>query len=214
VGGGSPPRPGEASLAHHGVLFLDELPEFPRAALEALREPLETGRIVVSRAARQAEFPARFQLVAAMNPCPCGHLGDAARACRCTPDAVLRYQGRISGPLLDRIDLQIEVPAVDAARLAAAADGEPSAVVAARGRAMDRQGTANDALAGEPLERHCRLDPASSAFLQSATARLGWSARGYHRILRVARTIADVEGLADIATAHLAEAIQYRRVLP
>jgi len=218
VGGGSPPRPGEASLAHHGVLFLDELPEFPRAALEALREPLETGRIVVSRAARQAEFPARFQLVTAMNPCPCGQLGNPARSCRCTPDAVLRYQARISGPLLDRIDIQIEVPAVDAARLAAAADGESSAVVgarvqAARQRALDRQGSANDALAGVALDRHCRLDAAASIFLQNAAARLGWSARGFHRILRVARTIADVEAAEAIAVGHLAEAIQYRRVL-
>ena len=218
VGGGSPPRPGEASLAHHGVLFLDELPEFPRAALEALREPLETGRIVVSRAARQAEFPARFQLVAAMNPCPCGQLGNPARACRCTPDAVLRYQGRISGPLLDRIDIQIEVPAVDAARLAASADGETSAVVAervlaARRRALERQGTPNSELAGEHLDAHCRLDASASSFLQSTAVRLGWSARGFHRILRVARTIADVDGARAIVTAHLAEAIQYRRVL-
>lgn len=218
VGGGAPPRPGEASLAHHGVLFLDELPEFPRAALEALREPLETGRIVVSRAARQAEFPARFQLVAAMNPCPCGQIGNPLRACRCTAEAVQRYQARLSGPLLDRIDLQIEVPAVDAARLAGSADGERSAVVAervlaARQRALDRQGTANQALAGDALDRHCRLDAAAAAFLQSATARLGWSARGFHRILRVARTIADVEAVDAITTAHLAEAIQYRRVL-
>ena len=163
VGGGSPPRPGEASLAHRGILFLDELAEFPRAALEALREPLETGRIVVSRAARQADFPAAFQLVAAMNPCPCGQLGNATTACRCTPDAVLRYQGKISGPLLDRIDIQIEVPTVAAAQLAAAADGEASAVVAgrvrrARERALDRQGSANGELAGEALDRHCRLD--------------------------------------------------------
>ena len=218
VGGGSPPRPGEASLAHQGVLFLDELPEFPRAALEALREPLETGRIVVSRAARQAEFPARFQLVAAMNPCPCGQLGNPAASCRCTPDAVQRYQGRISGPLLDRIDLQIEVPAVDPARLAGTADGETSAQVAvrvhaARQRATERQGSANSELAGARLDRHCRLEPAASAFLQAAAARLGWSARGFHRILRVARTIADVEALDEITTAHLAEAIQYRRVL-
>ncbi len=145
VGGGSPPRPGEVSLAHHGVLFLDELPEFPRTALEALREPLENGRILISRAARHAEFPARFQLVAAMNPCPCGHLGSPLQACRCTPDAVARYQGRISGPLLDRIDLRVEVPAASPQTLAAAPDGEPSAVIAtrvraARERALLRQG--------------------------------------------------------------------------
>ena len=219
VGGGSPPRPGEASLAHHGVLFLDELPEFPRTALEALREPLESGRIVVSRAARQAEFPARFQLVAAMNPCPCGHLGHPDAGCRCTADAVQRYQGRISGPLLDRIDMRIEVPAVDTRRLAAAADGEPSQAVARRvaaahGLALERQGAANGDLAGEALDRHCRLDTAAAAFLQSCAVRLGWSARSFHRILRVARTVADLEPSAGILTAHLAEAVQYRRGIP
>ena len=218
VGGGSPPRPGEISLAHHGVLFLDEFPEFQRSALEALREPLETGRIVISRAARQAEFPARFQLIAAMNPCPCGHLGSSLRACRCTPDAVLRYQGRISGPLLDRIDVQVEVPAVAPEALSAAPDGDTSAVVAqrvvvARERALARQGVVNAALAGEALDEHCALDPPSAKFLQSAAARLGWSARGFHRVLRVARTIADLNGGASIGSAELAEAIQYRRVL-
>ncbi len=218
VGGGSPPRPGEVSLAHHGVLFLDELPEFPRSALEALREPMETGRIVISRAARQAEFPARFQLIAAMNPCPCGHLGNPLRACRCTPDAVLRYQGRISGPLLDRIDVQIDVPAVSTEALAAAPAGEPSAVVAvriaiARDRAMARQGCANAALAGDALDRHAALDASASAFLQTTAQRLGWSARGFHRALRVARSCADLDGAERIATRHLAEAIQHRRLL-
>jgi len=218
VGGGSPPRPGEISLAHHGVLFLDEFPEFQRASLEALREPLETGRIVISRAARQAEFPARFQLVAAMNPCPCGHLGSALRACRCTPDAVARYQGRISGPLLDRIDVQVEVPAVAPEALSAAPDGETSASVAqrvaqARDLALARQGVMNAALSGDALDLHCALDDASATFLQAAAARLGWSARGFHRVLRVARTIADLAGSPAIASAHLAEAIQYRRVL-
>ena len=218
VGGGSPPRPGEISLAHHGVLFLDEFPEFQRAALEALREPLETGRIVISRAARQAEFPARFQLVAAMNPCPCGHLGSAVRACRCTPDAVARYQGRISGPLLDRIDVQVEVPAVAPEALSAIPDGETSAVVAqrvarARSRALARQGAMNAALSGDALDLHCALDAASAKFLQTAAARLGWSARGFHRVLRVARTIADLADRSVISTADLAEAIQYRRVL-
>jgi magnesium chelatase family protein len=218
VGGGSPPRPGEASLAHRGILFLDELAEFPRAALEALREPLETGRIVVSRAARQADFPAAFQLVAAMNPCPCGQLGNATTACRCTPDAVLRYQGKISGPRLDRIDIQIEVPAVAPAQLSAPADGEASSIVAervrvARQRAIDRQGRVNGELAGEALDRHCRLDDAAAHFLERVTTRLGWSARGFHRILRVARTVADLEGGAAITTSHLGEAIQYRRAL-
>ena len=218
VGGGSPPRPGEISLAHHGVLFLDEFPEFQRAALEALREPLETGRIVISRAARQAEFPARFQLVAAMNPCPCGHLGSTLHACRCSPDAVARYQGRISGPLLDRIDVQVEVPSVAPETLSAAPDGEPSAVIAervaaARERAMARQGCVNALLSGDALDAHGALDDAGAGFLRTAAARLGWSARGFHRVLRVARSIADLAGSEAIATPHLAEAIQYRRVL-
>ena len=218
VGGGSPPRPGEISLCHHGVLFLDELPEFPRAALEALREPLESGRIVISRAARQAEFPARFQLIAAMNPCPCGHLGSPLRACRCTPDGVARYQGRISGPLLDRIDVQVEVPAVPAAALSAAPDGEPSAMIAARvmqarERAIQRQGYANAALSGESLSLHCALDAVATKFLQTAAARLGWSARSFHRVQRIARSIADLSGSGPIQTAHLSEAIQCRRVL-
>ena len=218
VGGGSPPRPGEISLAHHGVLFLDELPEFPRAALEALREPLESGRIVISRAARQAEFPARFMLVAAMNPCPCGHRGSALRACRCTPDIVARYQGRLSGPLLDRIDLQVEVPAVAPETLGAIPNGETSQAVAARvraarERALSRQGCANAGLAGDALDAQARLEPAAVHFLQTAAARLGWSARGFHRVLRVARTIADLAGANAIETPHVGEAIQYRRAV-
>jgi magnesium chelatase family protein len=218
VGGGSPPRPGEISLAHHGVLFLDELPEFSRSALEALREPMESGRITISRAARQAEFPARFQLIAAMNPCPCGHLGSSLRACRCTPDAVARYQGRISGPLLDRIDLQVEVPAVAPQTLIDAPDGESNEIIAARvsaaqARAWARQGGSNASLAGDALDAHCALDTAASNFLHNAAARLGWSARGFHRVQRVARSIADLAASPAIEVAHLAEAIQYRRVL-
>ncbi len=225
VGGGSPPRPGEISLAHAGVLFLDELPEFPRAALEALREPLETGRVTISRAAHQASFPARFQLVAAMNPCPCGWLGAAAtarpgaRACRCTPDAVARYQGKLSGPLLDRIDLQVEVLAASPAALMAAPDGEPSAVVAqrvaaARERALQRQGRPNAALDAGDIDSHCELDPAAGRFLQAAAEKLGWSGRRLHRVLKVARTIADLGGAPQVGTAHVAEALQLQRVLP
>ncbi|MES2718496.1 MAG: YifB family Mg chelatase-like AAA ATPase [Pseudomonadota bacterium] len=221
VGGGSPPRPGEISLAHGGLLFLDELPEFPRAALEALREPLETRRITIARAARSAQFPADFQLVAAMNPCPCGWLGAqaAGRACRCTPEQVARYQGKLSGPLLDRIDLQVEVAAVPPDALLAQPEGEPSAVVAARvaaahARQITRQGVANAQLEAAALDRHAALDAAASRFLQQAAARLGWSGRGLHRALKVARTIADLAQAEHIGVAHLAEAMQYRRALP
>jgi len=218
VGGGSPPRPGEISLAHHGVLFLDELPEFPRAALEALREPLETGRITIARAARRSEFPARFQLVAAMNPCPCGWLG-SAQPCRCTPEQVARYQGRLSGPLLDRIDLHVEVPALAPADLLDAPLGEATAAVqarcsAARERALARQGQPNHGLHGAAIDRHARLAPAAVDFLRHASARLGWSARSTHRVLKVARTIADLAACETVEVAHVAEAVQYRRVLP
>ena len=218
VGGGAPPRPGEISLAHEGVLFLDELPEFPRAALEAMREPMESARVTISRAMRQAEFPARFQLVAAMNPCPCGHHGSSLRTCRCTPEAIARYQGRLSGPLLDRIDLQVEVPAVPPSVLAALPDGETSAQVAqrvARSRTIQlaRQGGLNAALGGDALDSHCALARPAATFLQVAANRLGWSARSYHRVLRIARTAADLAGSDTIELGHLAEAIQYRRAL-
>jgi magnesium chelatase family protein len=222
VGGGSPPRPGEISLAHGGVLFLDETPEFPRAALEALREPLETGVVTISRAARQARFPARFQLVAAMNPCPCGWLGSGSRigrACRCTPEAVARYQGRLSGPLLDRIDLQVEVLAASPEELLAAPAGEPSSAVAERVavawlRQQARQGEANARLAAGRLDALCVLDDAAERFVRQAATRLGWSGRRLHRCLKVARTIADLAGSDRIGLVHAAEALQLQRVLP
>ncbi|MFN3715558.1 MAG: YifB family Mg chelatase-like AAA ATPase [Thiobacillus sp.] len=216
VGGGGNPRPGEISLAHHGVLFLDELPEFSRQVLEVLREPLETGHITISRAARQADFPARFQLVAAMNPCPCGYLGHPTQACRDTPEQIARYRGRISGPLLDRIDIQISVPALTEDELMRAVPGEASAAIrarveAARARQMHRQGKPNAALGSREIDALCILDTAGEALLKQAIARLNLSARAYHRILRLARSIADLAGSPSILTAHLAEAIQYRR---
>jgi magnesium chelatase family protein len=218
VGGGSPPRPGEISLAHHGVLFLDELPEFPRAALEALREPLETGHITISRAARRAEFPARFQLIGAMNPCPCGYLGAAVRACRCTPDQIGRYQGKLSGPLLDRIDLHVEVASLPPAELLQAPAGESTAAIrarctAARERALARQGKPNQALQGQEIDQGIRLEPEAARFLNTAAARLGWSARSTHRALKVARTIADLAGAQTTQVVHVAEAVQYRRAI-
>jgi magnesium chelatase family protein len=218
VGGGSPPRPGEISRAHHGVLFLDEFPEFARSALEALREPLETGTITIVRAARRAEFPARFQLIAAMNPCPCGYLGSSLKPCRCTPDQVSRYQGKLSGPLLDRIDLHIEVPAVSAQQLLDSPLGESTEsirgrVVAARERAMQRQGYANQNLQGTAIDTHAALDATALKFIYNAAAKLGWSARSTHRALKVARTIADLDSSEAVQIAHVAEAVQYRRGL-
>ncbi|WP_326541765.1 YifB family Mg chelatase-like AAA ATPase [Pseudorhodoferax sp.] len=218
VGGGSPPQPGEISLAHHGVLFLDELAEFPRAALEALREPLETGRIAIARAARRAEFPARFQLVAAMNPCPCGYLGATHKTCRCTPDQIARYQARLSGPLLDRIDLHLEIGPLSPQDLLDAPAGEDTATIRARSthareRALQRQGKCNQALLGQELERHVARTQEAAKFLNTVAARLGWSARSIHRVLRVARTIADLAASETVEATHVAEAVQYRRAL-
>jgi magnesium chelatase family protein len=218
VGGGTHPRPGEISLAHRGVLFLDELPEWNRHALEVLREPLESGTVTVSRAARSAEFPARFQLVAAMNPCPCGWAGDASGRCRCSDDAIRRYRARISGPLLDRIDLHVDVPRLPPQALRAdAAPGESSATVRARveqarQRQLARAGYPNGQLGHSQTLRDCRLHPRDEALLEHAIDRLRLSARSLHRILRVARTIADLNDSEAIATAHLSEAIGYRQL--
>jgi magnesium chelatase family protein len=217
VGGGGDPRPGEISLAHRGVLFLDELPEFDRKVLEMLREPLESGRVTISRAARQVDFPARFQLVSAMNPCPCGYLGHFNGKCRCTPDQVARYRGKLSGPLLDRIDIQIEVPAVPQEELLRQSGGESSEAVrerVSRARAVQlaRQGKPNCELAARELDRHCRVDASAQALLKAAIARLNLSARAYHRVLKIARSIADLAGEEGILAAHVAEAVQYRRL--
>ena len=217
VGGGGRPRPGEISLAHHGVLFLDELPEFDRGVLEVLREPLETGHIAVSRAGRQAEFPARFQLIAAMNPCPCGHLGDPAAECKCGDARVAAYRGRISGPLLDRIDLHIEVPRVPSDVLASDEAAESSAAVAARvatarDRQLARQGQANAQLDGPVVAGRVKAERAALQLLAGAMRQLALSARAYHRVLRVARTIADLAGSTTVTTVHVSEAITLRQL--
>ncbi|MCY7389660.1 MAG: YifB family Mg chelatase-like AAA ATPase [Burkholderiales bacterium] len=217
VGGGSNPKPGEISLAHHGVLFLDELPEFDRSVLEVLREPLESGRITISRAARQADFPAEFQLIAAMNPCPCGYLGHYMNKCRCTPDQVARYRNKISGPLLDRIDIQIEVPALPHLELVKAGNGETSDVICGRVNVayqaqLKRQGKPNAKLSPKEIDIQCKPNEAGEALLKNAIQRMGLSARAYHRVLKLARTIADLAGSTEIATAHIAEAIQYRKM--
>jgi magnesium chelatase family protein len=214
VGGGAHPRPGEISLAHNGVLFLDELPEFDRGVLEVLREPLESGHIVISRAARQADYPARFQLVAAMNPCPCGHLGDVAARCRCTPERITSYRERLSGPLLDRIDLHVELPRVTPDEIARVPPSESSAAVAARvaiarERQVARQGRSNSRLDGPA---GAAADAEALALLATAMQRLSLSARAYHRVLRVARTIADLEGSPQVRTPHVAEAVTLRQL--
>ncbi|MCZ8130125.1 MAG: YifB family Mg chelatase-like AAA ATPase [Steroidobacteraceae bacterium] len=216
VGGGGVPRPGEISLAHHGVLFLDELPEHDRRTLEVLREPLETGHVSIARAARHASFPARFQLVAAMNPCPCGWHGDAER-CRCTPAQVRAYLARLSGPLLDRIDLQVHVPRVEYEGLRALARGESTATVAARvaaaaERQRARQGGPNARLDSRELEVHAALAPEAERLLQSCAKRWRLSARACHRVIKVARTIADLAGEDTLATEHVAEALECRQL--
>ena len=223
LGGGTHPLPGEVSLAHNGVLFLDELPEFHRNVLEVMRQPLEDGTVSIARAAASVTFPCRFMLVAAMNPCPCGHYGDAKRECRCTPIQMQRYRNRISGPLLDRIDIHVEVPAMEYQQLASLEKGEGSAQIRARvvaSRVVQRERFAkgksahaihcNANMRSKDVHKHCVLDDAAQGLLKAAMADLHLSARAYDRILKVARTIADLAGAADIAADHVAEAIQYR----
>ena len=219
VGGGSLPRPGEVSLAHHGVLFLDEMLEFNRHVLEVLRQPLEEGSVTIARAARTAVFPARFMLVGAMNPCPCGFSSDPSRTCRCTPQQVVKYRGRLSGPLRDRLDLTVEVPALDPASLETSDAGEPSAsvgtrVIAARARQRDRYGSTasrtNASLTPAQMRTHCRVDSRGARLLRTAADRMSLSARAYDRVRKVARTIADLAGDEQVGADHVAEALQFR----
>ncbi len=219
VGGGSNPKPGEISLAHWGTLFLDELPEFDRKVLEVLREPLETGHIIISRASRQVDFPAKFQLIAAMNPCPCGFLGDSSGRCRCTSEQVARYRAKVSGPLLDRIDMHLEVPRISHEVLRkGSADGEESSaairarVVKARKLALMRAGKTNAELSAVEVKRYCEVSDAGHELLANALERFGLSNRAYHRILKLARTIADLAASEAITIAHISEAISYRKL--
>jgi magnesium chelatase family protein len=219
VGGGSKPQPGEISLAHNGILFLDELPEFDRKVLEVLREPLETGHITISRATRQADFPARFLLISAMNPCPCGYLGDPSGRCRCTSEQVSRYRAKISGPLLDRIDMHLEVPRVshEVLRKGSAEGEETSAVIRARvikarALAVARSGKANSLLRAKEVKQVCTLSEQGHQLLEQAMNSFGLSHRAYHRILKLARTIADLAGSQNIEIPHLSEAIGYRKL--
>jgi len=219
VGGGGNPKPGEITLAHHGVLFLDELPEFSRQVLEVLREPLESGKIIISRAARQAEFPAQFQLLAAMNPCPCGYYGDNSGKCHCSVEKVLRYRHKISGPLLDRIDMHVEVPRLDNVNELSKADHQAEnsgtikqRVEQSRYRQTQRSGKCNAHMSVGEVNRFCKLDDNSRDFLAASIEKLNLSNRAYHRILRLSRTIADMQDKTDIEIPHLAEAINYRRL--
>ena len=221
IGGGQTPKPGEISMAHHGVLFLDELPEFRKNVLEALRQPLEDGTVTITRSSMTVNYPARFMLVAAMNPCPCGYFGDQRRVCRCSPQQIRQYQGRLSGPLLDRIDIHIEVPSVRYRELVGRYAGEPSQAIKARidrARALQKERfpagrlPLNARMSEREVKEHCRIDEESGRFIEMAMDKLGLSARAYTRILKVARTIADLDAQADIGSSHVAEAIQYRNL--